>query len=105
MSYDAVYLGRFQEACEQVLNKFGLLPLMLFINISQSKGSSVRGADRKNEKRVFSWAFLLCYQCVDEVLQFVTEFTEHVEGVGHVCRSAFFLSHTVLKFKFLSITK
>jgi len=26
-------------------------------------------------------------QCVDDVLQFVQDFTVHIEGVGHVCRS------------------
>lgn len=35
---------------------------------------------------------LVVYQCVDEVLQFVTDFTSYVEGVGHVCRSAFLSS-------------
>ncbi len=25
-------------------------------------------------------------QCVDDVLQFVQDFTVHIEGVGHVCR-------------------
>jgi hypothetical protein len=26
-------------------------------------------------------------QCVDDVLRFVQDFTVHIEGVGHVCRS------------------
>jgi hypothetical protein len=25
-------------------------------------------------------------QCVEDVLQFVQDFTVHIEGVGHVCR-------------------
>lgn len=29
------------------------------------------------------------WQRVDDILQFIADFTVHVEGVGHVCRSLF----------------